>query len=161
MRPGRATTAIVLAAGGGTRFDGGHHKLAAPLGAHTLLHHALATVCAAGFDHVLVVTGARRLAELDPVAPPAAIEVPHPNWARGQATSLQAGLTAARRHGAAAVVVGLGDQPRVTTSAWRSVASVDVPLAVATYDGRRGHPVRLAAAVWPWLPVEGDQGAAC
>jgi molybdenum cofactor cytidylyltransferase len=85
--------------------------------------------------------------------------VHHAGWAGGQATTLQAGLAAARRRGATAVVVGLGDQPWLTASAWRTVACADAPLAVATYGGRRGHPVRLAAAVWPLLPSEGDQGA--
>ena len=153
------TAAIVLAAGAGARFGGPVHKLAAPWAGHPVLHHVLAAVCAAGFAHVLVVTGARRLSELDPQAPPAATEVHHAGWAQGQATSLQAGLSEAGRRGATAVVVGLGDQPGVATTAWRSVASADAALAVATYGGRRGHPVRLAAGIWPLLPREGDQGA--
>lgn len=159
MTGGHATVALVLAAGAGARFHGATHKLAATLAGRTVLHHVLASVCRAGFAHVLVVTGARRLADLDPDAPPAAIEVHHAGWDLGQATSLQAGLTAAGSRGAAAVVVGLGDQPGVTTDAWRSVAAADAPLAVATYGGRRGHPVRLAAAIWPLLPREGDAGA--
>jgi molybdenum cofactor cytidylyltransferase len=154
-----ATAAVVLAAGAGARFGGPTPKLAAALGGQPLVHHALAAACAAGFAHVLVVTGARRLAELDPEAPPAAIEVHHAGWARGQATSLQAGLADAALRGATAVVVGLGDQPGVTAGAWRSVAAADAALAVATYGGRRGHPVRLAAAIWPLLPREGDEGA--
>jgi molybdenum cofactor cytidylyltransferase len=154
-----ATVAVVLAAGAGARFDGATHKLAATLSGRSVLHHVLEAVCRAGFVHVLVVTGAQRLADLDPDAPAAAIEVHHAGWARGQATSLQAGLTAAGGLGAAAVVVGLGDQPGVTTDAWRSVAAAVAPLAVATYGGRRGHPVRLAAAIWPLLPREGDAGA--
>jgi CTP:molybdopterin cytidylyltransferase MocA len=57
------------------------------------------------------------------------------------------------------MVVGLGDQPFVTTSAWQAVAASAAPIAVATYAGRPGNPVRLAADVWPLLPRSGDVGA--
>jgi molybdenum cofactor cytidylyltransferase len=76
------------------------------------------------------------------------------------ATSLQVGITRARRDGHAAVVVGLGDQPLVQSEAWRRLAGASTsPLAVATYQGKRGNPVRLSSMVWPLLPTVGDEGA--
>jgi molybdenum cofactor cytidylyltransferase len=151
--------ALVLAAGAGRRFAGPWPKLAAPLAARSLLHHALRSVAAAGFVHVVVVTGALRLVDLDPSPPDGVVELRHAGWAGGLATSLQVGLRSAAHLGARAVVVGLGDQPGVPPSAWRAVAARDAAIAVATYAGRRGNPVRLDAAIWPLLPTDGDEGA--
>ena len=148
--------AVVLAAGAGSRFAGPTHKLLAPLaGGVTVVEQAVATAVEAGIGPVVVVTGAVALdlpAEVTTVA--------NPRWAEGQATSLATAVTWARATGADAIVVGLGDQPGLSPAAWRAVAAADAtPLAVATYAGRRGHPVRLGAAIWDELPGTGDQGA--
>ncbi len=148
--------AVLLAAGAGSRFAGPDHKLLAPLRGRPVVAHALEAVSAAGLP-VFVVTGAVDLSDLlgDDV-----VEVPNPDWARGQATSVRVGIAAASAAGHDAVVVGLGDQPDVPADAWRAVAAASSPVAVAVYDddpdGPPGHPVRLAAEVWDLLPVEGD-----
>jgi molybdenum cofactor cytidylyltransferase len=90
---------------------------------------------------------------------PAVVHVVNECWADGQITSLRAGIAAAESLGADAVIIGLGDQPFVSVDAWRSVAAVDAPIAVATYDGQRGHPVRLRRDTWDLLPRRGDEGA--
>ena len=154
------TVAVVLAAGGGSRFLENGHKLLASLPsgagepAETVAGRAIRHAVDAGIGPVVVVTGAVRLELPDGVT-----ERHNPAWAEGQATSLQAGLAVARDLGATAVVVGLADQPGVTADAWRRVAAADSPIAVATYDRGRGNPVRLADEVWHLLPTEGDQGA--
>ena len=121
----------------------------------TILDRAVGTALAAGIGPVVVVTAAQVTTAL----PPAVVHVVNERWAEGQMTSLRAGIAAARDLGASAVVVGLGDQPFVGADAWRAVAAVDAPIAVATYGGRRGHPVRLAEETWDLLADGGDEGA--
>jgi molybdenum cofactor cytidylyltransferase len=117
---------------------------------------AVTNAIISGLEPVWVVTGAVDLAG---ALPEEATVLPNPRWAQGQATSLQVAVTAARAAGLSAIVVGLGDQPLVLPEAWLAVARADAPIAVATYEGRRRNPVRLAAEVWDLLPATGDQGA--
>ena len=159
VKPVENVLAVVLAAGGGTRFAGTGHKLLATRGGRTVVEHAVA----AAHD------GARRRARRDrrgrlPIAVDGGAHgvrlIHNPNWADGQATSLAAAITlAAADDTIDAVVVGLGDQPDITSDAWRRVASAAAPIAIATYDGRRRNPVRLHRSVWPLLPTTGDEGA--
>ncbi len=149
------TAAVLLAAGGGSRFRADAHKLLAPLAGRPLYLHALDAVQAAALDETIVVTGAVALdlpADLTVVA--------NERWADGQATSVQLALAHAGAAGHDAVVVGLADQPFIPAEAWRLVAAAaERPIAVATYDGRRGNPVRLHRDVWDLVPVSGDEGA--
>ena len=145
--------AVLLAAGGGTRFAGPTHKLLAPLRGRPVYRWAIDHALDA--DHeVWVVTGRAELEPVDGVT-----FFSNPRWAEGQATSLQRALDEARLRHLDAVVVGLADQPFVTPATWRALSASVSPIAVATYDGRRGNPVRLAAEVWPLVPVAGDAGA--
>jgi CTP:molybdopterin cytidylyltransferase MocA len=146
---------VVLAAGAGTRFRGPGHKLDATVGGRALVDRAVESALSAGIGPVVVVTAGQLATGIHP----AVVHVVNEQWADGQITSLRRGIEAACQLGAGAVVVGLGDQPFVTPAAWRAVAAADDPIAVATYDGTRGHPVKLRADVWDLLPTEGDAGA--
>jgi len=155
--------AVVLAAGEGSRFGGEGHKLLAPFRGRPLVTWAVEAAVGAGLAATVVVEGAVALGEVLAAAGlGAAVRlVRNEEWAGGQAGSLQCGLAAARRFGAGAAVVGLGDQPLIGAEAWRRVASAppDAPIAVATYAGARRNPVRLAREIWDLLPTEGDEGA--
>lgn len=153
---GRGVAAVVLAAGAGSRFASDRSKLLVPWQGKPLVVWAINAAVDAGIGPVWVVTGAT---ELEAVLPAGVVQIPNPRWADGQATSVAAALEKARAENLDAVVVGLADQPMVPAEAWRRVAGADAPIAVATYDGRRRNPVRLAAEVWDLLPDAGDEGA--
>lgn len=152
--------AIVLAAGGGSRFSGTRHKLLARLPTsdaaqpRTVVERSVATALAADIGPVIVVWGAVPLP-----LPPEVVAVRNDDWRDGQITSLRSGLEVADRLRAQRAVIGLGDQPGIDPSAWRAVAAADGPIAVATYAARRGNPVALDRRIWGLLPTSGDEGA--
>jgi CTP:molybdopterin cytidylyltransferase MocA len=152
-------SAIVLAAGGGSRFGGG--KLLARFGGQPLIEAVLDNLREAPVDEVIVVVGAdaeglREVCERYDVR-----IVENEEWERGQSTSVLAGLRACA--GDAAVVL-LGDQPFIGAGAvGRLVAAFaeGAKIAVATYGGKRRNPVLFSREVWPLLEAEldGDEGA--
>lgn len=136
-------SAVVLAAGAGTRFGGPKQAL--------LLPEVLRRVRESSVDDVLVVTGAHLL-ETD------AHVVHCPDWELGPGASLRCGLAALSEDVEAAVVV-LADGPDLSPAAvdrvvdaWRDGAG---DVVAASYGGDRGHPVVLARAVWGRIPDEG------
>lgn len=152
--------AVILAAGAGRRFSdsgGEGPKQLATIEGIPMIDRVLAAATDAGLDEVVLVTGA---VPLDDHAAGATV-VPNERWTDGLASSLCAGIGYARTAGHDSVTVGLADQPGVTTASWTAVTRTPAhtPVVVATYDGRRGHPVRLDAAVWDLLPASGDRGA--
>ena len=148
---------VILAAGQGSRFGETGEKLLVTVRGRPLLAWAIDPAREAGLDELIVVSGA---ADLGGVVPDDITLLRNDEWQQGQATSLGVALDWCQRRGHSAAVVGLGDTPGLTASAWRSVAeAAGGPIVVATYGGRRGHPVRLDAAVWTLLPTSGDEGA--
>ena len=157
----RGISAILLAAGSGSRFGGG--KLLAPYRGRPLIEAALANLAEAPVDETVVIVGddAERLRAV--CEPYSVRTVENPDWQRGQSTSVRAGLRALGPEVRAAVFL-LADQPLVGPGAVeRLVVAFErgAEVAVATYGGRRRNPVLFSRAVWPLLLEElaGDEGA--
>ena len=148
--------AVVLAAGGASRWNGVGHKLLAELDRQPLASWAIEAAAAASLDELVIVTGSTDLTGLIPAD---ATVVHNPRWADGQASSLQVAVAACRTAGHHALVVGLADMPGVLAEVWRAVAGVPEPLATATFAGQRRPPVKIAEELWGELPTAGDLGA--
>lgn len=152
---------VVLAAGTSSRL--GRPKQLLDLSGKPMLRHVVDAALASPLDEVLVVLGhaAPQVAAVLP-ASPRVRTVHNPRFARGQSTSVRAGLDAAGS--AQAAVFLLGDQPGVrpeaieaVVQAWRGGAG---PVVQASYGGRPAHPTLLDRSVWAEVAsVVGDEGA--
>jgi CTP:molybdopterin cytidylyltransferase MocA len=124
----------------------------------TILSHSLFSMTGSGLDGFIVISGALDLTgHIGDVE-----EVHNPDWKTGQRSSVITAMKFARSRGYDAIVVGLADQPFLTSEAWNNVASSTAPIAVATYNGTRGNPVRLHSSVWDTfedLEADPDAGA--
>jgi CTP:molybdopterin cytidylyltransferase MocA len=151
---------LVLAAGAGVRFGG--RKQLALLDGRPLLDHALAAMASAPVDPVAVVLGADAEEIRAGVDLHGAEPIVCPDWAVGQSESLRTGIDALERAGAEAVVVTLGDQPRIAARAIAAVVAArgDAPAVRAVYAGEPGHPVLLESSLFDAVrALEGDVGA--
>jgi CTP:molybdopterin cytidylyltransferase MocA len=155
--------AIVLAAGGASRF--GSAKQLAELDGVPLLEHAIRAVEAVpSIDRIVVVLGARAEEIRAGVDVGSAEVVVCENWDAGQAASLRRGIAAVAGE-ADAVVLTLGDMPRVTSQVVARFADLAVEhgshtRARGVFDGALGHPVALGSAYFDDLmALEGDVGA--
>jgi molybdenum cofactor cytidylyltransferase len=151
------TTALLLAAGRGSRFGG--RKLVAELDGAPVVRHAAERLLAARPAELIVVVGDDddevRLALAG--LPVRFAEAPR---AGELSSSLRAGLRAL--HGATRrILVALGDQPHLDPAVVAEVLGAPAaPIVVPSYRGVRGHPVRFDAALVPeLLEAAGDRGA--
>lgn len=141
------TAGLLLAAGAGRRF--GFPKALALLPDGTpFLQRALDALSGGGCEPILVVLGAQADRARSLVA--GANVVVNDDWTSGMGSSLRAGLAALPQTVDAAVVM-LVDTPGIGADAVARISSYAAPDAVviATYGGRRGHPVMLGREHWP------------
>jgi molybdenum cofactor cytidylyltransferase len=162
-----AVAAIILAAGGGTRFSGPSDtpKILTELAGKPLIRHVAEQAAASRARPVIVVVGAAAqrieaaLAELD------CAFVQNNDPAAGMSRSLTLGLAAVPPNCRGAVIL-LADMPRVTAKTIDRLigtfekASPPPRAVVPHYQGRRGNPVLLARAIFrEAIALTGDHGA--
>jgi molybdenum cofactor cytidylyltransferase len=149
---------IVLAAGASTRFGG--RKQLAEFNGRPLLEHALRAMAAAGVPRTIVVLGSGASEVLVTVKLHGVKPIVCERWQEGQSASHACAL--AELHESDAVVVTIGDQPRISPEAIRRVldARCQAPAVRATYGGRPGHPVVIERKLFERLRhATGDHGA--
>ncbi|WP_375479471.1 NTP transferase domain-containing protein [uncultured Jatrophihabitans sp.] len=132
---------VVLAAGAGARM--GRPKAEVRVDGVRLVDRARSALSDGGCAEVVVV--ARRGMT---VCDARVVVNDHPD--RGMRSSLELGVEAAAALAADAVVVVLVDTPGIAPAGVRAVLAAWRPgrIAVAAYDGRRGHPTVMAPASW-------------
>jgi molybdenum cofactor cytidylyltransferase len=131
----------------------GEHKLLLPWGQTTVVGAALAAACGAPVSQIIVVTG-RDAARVEaacrsvPATGAGVCFIENPRWAEGMLTSVQAGL-AALPPGLDGFFVALGDMPLVEPRVYAGLMQAWAPdrICVPVWDGRRGNPVLLPAAL--------------
>jgi molybdenum cofactor cytidylyltransferase len=149
---------LVLAAGAATRF--GSAKQLADLDGRPLLEHSIRAMTTSPVGRVVVVLGSGAEEVLARVDLHGAEPVVCERWDEGQSASLACGL--AELTDCEAVVVTLGDQPRLSPDAIRRVIAARNGAAAvrATYYGVPGHPVLLERELFERMrDVSGDHGA--
>ena len=158
-----SATALLLAAGRGTRFDstGLRNKLLAPLPDGTPVACAAAHALLTTLAHVTAVvrTGDEALAH---ALNDTGCDVVFSNdAARGMGASLASGIRATSD--AQGWIIALADMPWIAPSTIEAIARrIDggASIAVPVYQGRRGHPVGFGAMHREALSsLDGDIGA--
>lgn len=160
----RRVAGLVLAAGAATRF--GSPKALATVAGRPMLQHVVDAAAAAPLDPIIVVLGHAAAAIEAAIDWRHVVRLVNPDPDRGLASSLRLGLEAASaaRPPVDAVVILLGDQPRVRPDVITRLFELGVtderPIAVVRYEGGGGpNPVLLARAAFGRVAeLEGDRG---
>ncbi len=148
-------TAIILAAGAGTRFGGG--KLSALFKGEPLITHVIRAARAAPVERVLVVCSPTLDIGEWPADPPVeTIRINSPELS----ASLKAGIAAVQDTDGAFIF--LGDMPLIPHSLASELAAAlqNNFAAVPRHNGKSGHPVLLSARAFVAIAdLTGDEGA--
>ena len=153
---------LILGAGASQRF--GPPKQLLPFRGTTMLGWVVDRVQrAVGLDEVVVVLGRAADQVREQVDFGTARVVENPVFSEGCSSSYRAGIGALSSESAAIMII-LGDLPGVTpeiidrlAEEWRQQQA---PIALCSYQGRKGHPMIFAQSMFPQLvELHGDKAA--
>lgn len=157
----RHVGAVILAAGMSSRM--GQHKVLMPwIDGRTILEHIIHQLLQSKVDAITVVTGHRAKEVADKVKPLEVQTVYNRAYKTGEMlSSLKAGLQAQPPH-VSAVLVVLGDQPRIQPRVIYQVlmayAEGRGEIVAPRFEGERGHPILIDRRFWAEildLPADG------
>lgn len=149
--------AIVLAAGRSRRM--GTQKMLLPFAGTTVIGHVVDELCRSAVDEVIVVVGREgKLIAAELAGRPVAVAT-NRNYGAGMLSSVRCGLGAVSRE-CTAVMVALGDQPAVSSALVdrmiQAFDSTDKGIIVPVHEGRRGHPLLVAARYFDEILTQFD-----
>jgi molybdenum cofactor cytidylyltransferase len=154
------TSAIVLAAGRGTRFGGG--KLTALVHGEPVIRRTVRSIQEGGVRDVIVVLGHDAENVRNALADLPVRFAGNERFEEGMGSSVAAGIAALGAE-AAAVMVALGDQPldpAIVTGLLDAASTAVTPIVRPIYAGTPGNPVLFRAALFSaLLRLTGDEGA--
>jgi len=155
-------SAILLAAGESRRM--GSPKALLHYQGQTFIERICTAFLTAGVDELIVVLGARA-EEIGRALPThlALRSVVNSRYSQGQLSSLMVGIGALSPESEAAIV-NLVDHPLVSSETIKEVIdsyrAAPVPIVIASYQGKRGHPVLFSSQIYgEILAAPLDQGA--
>jgi molybdenum cofactor cytidylyltransferase len=141
---------LILAAGESTRM--GRDKALLPYRGRTFLETIIARLDEAGVSSIRVVLGYHAEAIRAAVAPARVRVVVNPDYQRGQTSSLQVGLRTLAEERVDGVLLALVDHPAVASETLRALIATFTesrsPVVIPIHQGRRGHPVVIARALF-------------
>ena len=153
---------LILGAGASQRF--GPPKQLAPFRGTTMLGWVVAEAQrAASLNEIVVVLGRAADQVREQVDFGSARVVENPVFGEGCSSSYRAGIGALSPDSEAIMII-LGDLPGVTPEVIDRLAEVwrehESPIALCSYEGRRGHPMIFARTMFPQLvELHGDKAA--
>ena len=155
-------TGVILAAGQGRRM--GEPKQLLPLGGKPMVWHVARAACMAGFDEVIVITGAYA-PEVKQVLQDLQLSIVYnEDWNQGQSTSVKKAVQSITTEGQAVVFL-LGDQPlvgvKLINDLIKAYHETNASIIVPRWQNQPGNPVLFDIGVWrsALLQLSGDEGA--